>query len=100
MAAIDDARPKKTNKTERAEKRQTQREAKREAKRRKMMDDARGVPEEVVSAVRATKNARRFSQDVPDEVVAAVEEAAARERGGNTFGRDRRGRVVYIERGW
>lgn len=92
----------KLEKSERLQKREAKREAKeakREAKRRKMMEDA-GAPDEVVAAVKGSKNGRRYSQAVPDEVIAAVEQATARDQSASSFGRDRRGRVVYIERGW
>ncbi len=89
-AAIDEARPKKS-KTERAAEK---RDSKREAKRRKMMDDANGVPEDVVATVKSLKNNRKSAQDVPDEVISAVEAATGRDIS------SRRGHVVYIERGW
>jgi hypothetical protein len=74
-----------------AERKLEKRDAKREAKRRKMMDDGNGVPEEVIATVKNIKRSRQSAQAVPDDVISAVEEAT---------GGSRRGRVVYIERGW
>ncbi|HET7679068.1 MAG TPA: hypothetical protein VFK79_02920 [Xanthobacteraceae bacterium] len=93
---------------ERAERRaadRAERTARREAKRQKMIEGANGgVPEEVATTVRSlrdgqdsrrTRNADRARSVVPDEVVEAVEQAAASE----TRGRRSREVVVGSPRG-
>ena len=55
--------------------------------RRKTIEETGGVPEEVVATVKASagageQNGRRARNAVPDEVVAAVEQALANEAGG------------------
>lgn len=104
VEALDEARPKpaKSARAERAQEREARREAKREARRQRALErDIRrgGVPEEVVAAVKALprehsgrvadkRSVRRSRTAVPDEVIAAVEQA--------TRGRDSGRRVIIL----
>jgi hypothetical protein len=91
--AIEQARPKKTKAARVAEK--------REAKRDKPAGDG-SVPADVVAAVRALptvgESGRRARKPVPDEVVAAVEQATARESSRRivTFGSQRGGERLSV----
>jgi hypothetical protein len=100
--AFDGTRTKKFKSAREAE-RAAKRDARREARRQKALEDeirsARRVPDEVVGTVRAMpseargqpaeeRSTRRSRNAVPDEVIAAVEEA--------TRGRGRRGQEVTV----
>jgi DNA-binding protein H-NS len=106
VEALEGVRP-KTSKSarqaERAEKREAQREVRRQKAIEREIRRGGGDPEDMVASVKASpreRNTRRARNAVPDEVIAAVEEATSGRgrRGGQmvTIGSANGGQRIYL----
>lgn len=115
--ALDETRPRaKLSRSERADQRALEKAQKREAKRdaqrlRRIEQETGSVPQQVVDAARdeeryaerPRKKQRVRNGGVPDEVIAAVEEATRRDRGRTVTLETPRGRRVIVvpgDGGW